>query len=112
MVIKKSKTFLKTSNLLLSILMHFGFVTMTYPHYIIIKGSFGENSQVRNIGLVFKKFYHLYLEFLRFNYLDNSYYRNDILLFKHLFINYIKCKIHIKETLKWLINNNTKIVPL
>lgn len=105
MAIKKSKTFLKTSNLLLSIIMHFGFVTMSYPNYIIIKGSFGENSEVRNIGLVFKKFYHLYHEFLRSIYLDNSFYRNDILLFNHLFINYIKFKIHIKATLKWGIYN-------
>lgn len=90
MVIKKSKTFFKTSNLLLSILMHFGFVTMSYSHHIILKGSFGENSQVRNIGLVFKKFYHLYHEFLRSIYLDNSYYHYDILLFKQLFIKNVK----------------------
>jgi hypothetical protein len=111
MVIKKSKTFLKTSILLLSIIMHFGFVTMSYPNYIIIKGSFGENSPVRNIGLVFKKFYHLHHEFLRSIYLDNSFYRYDLLFFNHLFINYIKLKTHIKATLKWGIYNN-KIAPL
>ena len=43
MKIKKSKTSFKTSNFLFSVLMHFGFVTMSYPKHITLKRSFGEN---------------------------------------------------------------------
>ncbi|SEA93733.1 hypothetical protein SAMN05443667_11291 [Flavobacterium gillisiae] len=73
MEIKKSKTSFKANYLLLPILMDFGFLTISYPQEIILKGSFGKNYQVRNIGLAFKNCYLLYREFLQSIYQKNKY---------------------------------------